>query len=99
MGVHRGTIIPAALRHKVPTIFDAVAFAREGGLLAYGSNNADSFRRSAVYVDRILRGARPVDLPVQVPVKYELAINLKTAKSLGIDVPPFFQQSADEVIE
>ena len=99
MGVHRGTIIRAALRHKVPTIYDAVVFAREGGLLAYGSSNADSFRRSADYVDRILRGAKPANLPVQVPVKYELAINLKTAKSLGLEVPLFFQQRADEVIE
>jgi putative ABC transport system substrate-binding protein len=99
MGVHQGTVIPAALRHKVPTIFDTVAFARQGGLLAYGSSNADSFRRSAGYVDRILRGAKPADLPVQVPVQYVLAINLNTAKSLGLDVPLFFQQRADEVIE
>jgi putative tryptophan/tyrosine transport system substrate-binding protein len=99
MGVHRGTVIAAALRHKVPTIYDAVAFAREGGLLGYGPSNADLFRRSADYVDRILRGARPADLPVQVPVQYELAINLNTAKSLGLDVPLFFQQRADEVIE
>jgi putative ABC transport system substrate-binding protein len=99
MGVHRGTIIPAALRYKVPTIFDDAVFAREGGLLAYGSSNADSFRRSADYIDRILRGAKPADLPVQVPVQYDLAINLKTAKSLGLDVPLLFQQRADEVIE
>jgi putative ABC transport system substrate-binding protein len=99
MGVHQGTVIPAALRHKVPSIFDTVAFARQGGLLAYGSSNADSFRRSADYVDRILRGAKPADLPVQVPVQYVLAINLNTAKSLGVDVPLFFQQRADEVIE
>jgi ABC-type uncharacterized transport system substrate-binding protein len=99
MGVHRGTVIAAALRYKVPTIYDAVAFAREGGLLAYGSSNADLFRRSAEYVDRILRGAKPADLPVQVPAQYELAVNLKTAKLLGLDVPLFFQQRADEVIE
>ena len=72
MGVHRGTVISAALRHKVPTIFDAAGFAREGGLLAYGSSNADSFRRSAGYVDRILRGARPADLPVQAPALFEM---------------------------
>jgi putative tryptophan/tyrosine transport system substrate-binding protein len=99
MGVHRGTVIAAALRHKVPTIFEGSSFAREGGLLSYGSSNADSFRRSADYVGRILRGAKPADLPVQVPVLYELVINLKTAKSLGLDVPLFFQQRADEVID
>jgi putative tryptophan/tyrosine transport system substrate-binding protein len=99
MGVHRGTVIAAALRHKVPTIYDAVVFAREGGLLGYGASNADLFRRSADYVDRILRGAKPADLPVQVPVQYELAINLNTAKTLGLEVPLFFQQRADEVIE
>jgi putative tryptophan/tyrosine transport system substrate-binding protein len=99
MGVHQGTVISAALRDKVPTIFDTVAFAREGGLLGYGSSNADSFRRSADYIDRILRGAKPADLPVQVPVQFVLAINLNTAKSLGLDVPLFFQQRADEVIE
>jgi putative ABC transport system substrate-binding protein len=99
MGVHQGTVISAALRHKVPTIFDTAGFAREGGLLAYGSSNADSFRRSADYVDRILRGARPADLPVQVPTQFEMVINLKTAKALGLEIPLFFQQRADEVIE
>jgi len=99
MGVHRGTVISAALRHKVPTIFDAAGFAREGGLLAYGSSNADSFRRSAGYVDRILRGARPADLPVQAPALFEMVLNLNTAKALGLEVPLFFQQRADEVVE
>jgi putative ABC transport system substrate-binding protein len=99
LGVHQGTAISAALRHKVPTIFDVAGFAREGGLLAYGSSNADSFRRSAGYVDRILRGARPADLPVQVPALFEMVLNLKTAKALGLEVPLFFQQRADEIIE
>ena len=99
IAVHQGTIISAALRHKVPTIFETSGFAREGGLLSYGSSIADSFRRSADYVDRILRGAKPADLPVQVPVQFEIVINLKTAKSLGLEVPLFFQQRADEVIE
>jgi putative ABC transport system substrate-binding protein len=99
MGIHRGTVISAALRHKVPTIFDGASFAREGGLLAYGSSNADSFRRAADYVDRILHGARPADLPVQVPTLFDMVINLKTAKTLGLEVPLFFQQRADEVIE
>jgi putative ABC transport system substrate-binding protein len=99
MEVHRATVISAALRHKVPTIFDGPGFAREGGLLAYGSGNMDLLRRAAGYVDRILRGAKPADLPVQVPVQFRLVINLKTARALGIDVPLFFQQRADEVIE
>jgi putative ABC transport system substrate-binding protein len=99
MAVHRGTVISAALRHGLPTISDSAAFVREGGLLAYGSSTGDLFRRSVDYVDRILRGARPSDLPVQVPTLFEMAINLKTAKALGLEVPLLFQQRADEVIE
>jgi putative ABC transport system substrate-binding protein len=99
MGVHRGTVIAAAIRNKVPTIYDASAFAREGGLISYGSSNADLFRRSASYVDRILRGAMPGDLPVQVPVLFELAVNRKTAKGLGLELPPSLLTRADEVIE
>jgi putative ABC transport system substrate-binding protein len=99
MGVHRGTVISAALRNKVPTIMDISAFARDGGLISYGSNNADSFRRSAGYVDRILRGAIPADLPVQVPVLFELLINLATAKVLGLTIPASLLAIADEVIE
>ena len=91
-------VISAALRHKVPTIGGG-DFARNGGLLAYGPNNTDLFRRSADYVDRILRGAKPSDLPVQVPVQYELAINLKTAMALGLTVPQTLLATADEVIE
>jgi len=99
MSVHRATIIAAAIRNKAPAIFELAAFAREGGLLSYGVNAVDLFRRSAGYVDRILRGAKPADLPVQVPTAYELIVNLKTAKALGLDVPASMQQLADEVIE
>jgi putative ABC transport system substrate-binding protein len=98
-GVHRGTIISAAVRNNVPAIFDGVNSAIEGGLLAYGPNYPDMFRRAAAYVDRILRGAAPGDLPVEVPTKFDLAINLKTAKALGLTVPNTLLVSADKVIE
>ena len=78
---------------------DLPGFAKEGGLLSYGANFPDIFRRAAPYVDRILRGANPGDLPVQAPTKWELVINLKTAKALGLHVPLHFQQLADDVIE
>jgi putative ABC transport system substrate-binding protein len=96
---HRGPIISAAARTNVPAIYFHAAFARDGGLLSYGPDNADLFRRAATYVDRILRGAEPAELPVQVPIKFILAINLKTAKALGLEVPLTLQASADEVIE
>jgi putative tryptophan/tyrosine transport system substrate-binding protein len=100
MGVHRGTVISLAARTKVPVIgADLPSFAREGGLLSYGASLRDIFRRAAPYVDRILRGANPGDLPVQAPVKYEMIINLKTAKALGLEVPPTLLALADEVIE
>jgi putative ABC transport system substrate-binding protein len=99
MAVHRATVIAAATRNRVPAIFELSAFAREGGLISYGPNAVDLFRRSAAYVDRIMRGAKPADLPVQVPTAYELILNLKTAKALGLDVPASMQQLADEVIE
>jgi len=73
--------------------------ARDGGLLSYGVDNGELFRRSASYVDRILRGAKPVDLPVQVPIKYEIVVNLRTAKALGLTVPVIMQMTADDVIE
>src|SRR5262249_13712787 len=95
----RKPMIAAATQNGVPSVHFNAVFSREGGLLSYGPDNADIFRRAAPYVDRILRGARPADLPVQVPTKFELVINLKTAKSLGLEVPLHLQQRADEVIE
>jgi putative tryptophan/tyrosine transport system substrate-binding protein len=96
---HRAPIILATAQHKVPAVYFHAVFAREGGLFAYGPDNVDLFRRAASYVDRILRGEKPHELPVQVPIKFEQAINLKTAKTLGLTVPMTLQASADEVIE
>jgi putative ABC transport system substrate-binding protein len=96
---HRAPLILMAARNNVPAVYWYSAYAREGGLLSYGVDNADIFRRSASYVDRILRGAKPADLPVQVPTKYETVVNLKTAKELGLTVPPRLLVAADEVIE
>ena len=97
--IHRAPIIAAAARHSIPAIYSYAVHVREGGLLSYGTDYSDEFRRAAPYVDRILRGAKPADLPVQLPVKFVMMLNLKTAKALGIEVPLFFQQRADEVIE
>jgi putative tryptophan/tyrosine transport system substrate-binding protein len=99
METHRGQIILFAARNNVPTVYSLSVFVRNGGLLSYGADRVDIFRRSASYVDLILRGAKPAELPVQLPIKYEMTVNAKTAKSLGLDVPLFFQQRADEVIE
>jgi ABC-type uncharacterized transport system substrate-binding protein len=100
MQVHQATVISLTARNNVPAIgADLPSFAKEGGLLSYGANFPDIFRRAAPYVDRILRGANPGDLPVQAPTKYELAINLKTAKALGLNVPDRLIATADEVIE
>jgi len=96
---HRKPIILAAAENKVPAIYFHAVFARDGGLLSYGPDNADIFRRAASYVDRILRGASPAELPVQVPIKFETVINLKTAKALGLTVPLTLQVAATEVIE
>jgi ABC-type uncharacterized transport system substrate-binding protein len=96
---HRGQLILFAARNNVPAVYSQAVFVRDGGLLSYGADRADIFRRSASYVDRILKGAKPSELPVQLPVKFTLAVNIKTAKSLGLDVPLFLQQRADEVIE
>jgi putative tryptophan/tyrosine transport system substrate-binding protein len=100
MAVHQTTVISAAARNNVPAIgADLPNFAKEGGLLSYGASFSDIFRRAAPYVDRILRGANPADLPVQAPTKYELVINLKTAKALGLEMPPSLLALADEVLE
>jgi putative ABC transport system substrate-binding protein len=99
MDTHRLTVIEAAKRKSVPTIFDTRSFAEDGGLMTYGSNFTDIFRRAASQVDRILRGAKPADLPVELPVKLDLVINLKTAKALGLTVPPSLLATADKVIE
>jgi len=97
--VHRAPMILQAARNKIPAVYWNAIMARDGGLLSYGPDTSDIFRRAAPYFDRILRGEKPSDLPVQAPTKFELVINLKTAKALGIEVPLFFQQRADEVIE
>ena len=97
--VNRGRILAAARRHRVPAIYSYRQLVKEGGLIAYGPDTADIFRRSAAYVDRILKGATPADLPVQTPTKFELAMNLRTAAALGLTVPPMLAALADEVIE
>jgi putative ABC transport system substrate-binding protein len=97
--VHRAPIISAAARNNVPAVYGISEFTRDGGLLSYGNDLTDSLRRAAAYVDRILRGAKPAELPVQMPTKFEMAVNLKTAKALGLTVPPTLLALADEVIE
>jgi ABC-type uncharacterized transport system substrate-binding protein len=99
LNVYRAEIVSLAARYQVPAVYPWRFFPDIGGLLSYGTDQRDVFRLAATYVDRILRGAKPSELPVQAPVKYELVINLKTAKALGIEVPLFFQQRADAVIE
>ncbi len=97
--VHRRAIMAMAARHRLPAIYPYGFFAREGGVLSYGIVPADNFRRAAAYVDRILKGANPGELPVQVPTKFELVLNLKTAKTLGLEIPPRLLATADELIE
>jgi putative tryptophan/tyrosine transport system substrate-binding protein len=99
MGVHRAPIISAAARNNVPAVYPRSDYARDGGLLSYGVDQVDPWRRAAPYVDRILRGAKPSQLPVQFSTKFELVINLKTAKALGLSIPPNLLAIADEVIE
>ena len=99
MIAHRASIISAAARNNVPAVYGLFYFARDGGLLSYGPDPVDIIRRAATYVDRILRGAKPGDLPVQFPTKFEMVLNLKTAKALGLAVPPSIWLRADEVIE
>ena len=98
-GIHREQIVSLAGRYRLPAVYPFRWFADIGGLLSYGIDSDDMFRRAASYVDRILRGAKPADLPVQAPSQYQLVINLKTAKALGFTVPQTLLVTADEVIE
>jgi putative ABC transport system substrate-binding protein len=97
--VDRGSIISAAARNNLPAVYSNSAYVRDGGLLSYGPDPVDIFRRAATYVDRILRGAKPSELPVQLPTKFEMAVNRKTATALGLAVPPSIMLRVDEVIE
>ena len=96
---HRASIISAAARNNVPAVYSYSVFAREGGFLSYGVDLVDPWRRAATYVDRILRGAKPAELPVQLPTKFEMVVNLNTAKTLGLMVPQSILLRADEQIE
>jgi putative ABC transport system substrate-binding protein len=96
---HRAEITALAARYHVPAIYWSRSFAEVGGLISYGPFIADEYRRAASYADRILKGSKPSELPVQAPVKFEMVVNLKTAKALGLDVPPSLLAAADEVID
>jgi putative ABC transport system substrate-binding protein len=96
---YRELIIGLAARHQLPAIYSDPAFVTSGGLVSYGPDRIDQYRRSAEYIDRILRGEKPADLPVQVPTKYELTVNLKTAKAIGLKIPLAVLARADHVIE
>jgi putative ABC transport system substrate-binding protein len=97
--VHRGVIIAATARHRLPAVYADRFFAAAGGLMSYGVEGTDLFRRAAGYVDRILKGASPGDLPVQNPTQFELAVNLRTARAIGVTLDPALIAAADEVIE
>ncbi len=94
-----GDVTAFARRHRLPAVYGARIFAERGGLLSYGPDLADSYRRAATYLDKVFRGATPADLPVEQPTKFELVLNLKTAKTLGVSIPPSVLARADEVIE
>jgi putative tryptophan/tyrosine transport system substrate-binding protein len=96
---HREMIAELAARYRLPAIYGAREFIDAGGLMSYGPSYPDNYRRAAIYVDKILKGAKPADLPVEQPTKYELVINLKTARALGLTVPLIMQMTADEMIE
>ena len=97
--LHRKLILALAARHRLPAVYSERSFISAGGLISYGPDYGDQYRRAAGYVDRTLKGEKPADLPVQAPTKYELVINLKTAKALGLDVPTTLLATADGVIE
>jgi putative tryptophan/tyrosine transport system substrate-binding protein len=97
--IHRHLIIALAARHRLPAVYPYRVFALSGGMVSYGPDQVDQFRRAATYIDRVLKGEKPADLPVQAPVKYPLTINLRTAKAIGIEIPPPLLARADEVIE
>jgi putative tryptophan/tyrosine transport system substrate-binding protein len=99
VATNRELIINLAARYRLPAVYPYRYYVASGGLMSYGPDNIDQYRRAAGYVDRILKGAKPADLPVQAPTKYELVINFKTARALGLNVPLHLQQLADEVIE
>jgi putative tryptophan/tyrosine transport system substrate-binding protein len=99
MQVHRAPIILHAARNRIPAVYAETLWVRDGGLISYGADPVDIFRRAAPYVDHVLRGAMPADLPVQLPTKFEMAVNVKTARALGLEVPPLLLARADEVVE
>ena len=99
MFTYRKPIVDAANRSRLPSVYGFREFVDDGGMISYGTNISDTYRRAAGYVDKVLKGARPADLPVQLPIKFELLVNLRTTHALGITIPPSLLARADEVIE